>query len=134
MVVGYTSYGQRPPIEAPQPAAASSETSGPVDPVWSLQPVETSEAATAAVPVKRRQAIDTGRAGERKPPRPAACTEAVAALGLCATNGGAAAGAAIENLQTTDVGKTGAPEPSDSRKCTEATAALGLCAPAQGRE
>jgi hypothetical protein len=95
--------------------------------------VETPEAETVAVPVTRPQAVTIGKAGERKLPRPEACTEALAALGLCATKTEAVtAGAAIKNLQTTDVGKTGALEPSDPRKCTEAAAALGLCM--KGRE
>jgi len=133
VVVGYATYGQHPPVDALQPAAARSETSAPAAPVASPQAVEALEVRTA--PVARPQAINTGRAGERKPPRPEACTEGVAALGLCATKAEAAA-PGNKNLQTTDVGQEGAKEPADPRTCTNALAALGLCTlkPAQRRD
>jgi hypothetical protein len=48
--------------------------------------VQTKEAETAAAikaPIARPQATDAGKAGGQEPPRQEACTEAVAALGLC---------------------------------------------------
>jgi len=129
MIIGYLTYGQRPFVDASQPAAARTETSGPVGPAGKPQPVETPEVETVAAPVTRPQTINTGRAGERKPPRPKACTEAVAALGLCSYKGEAAAGPAITPLQKTDLGKANGQEPPDPQTCTEAVAALGLCAP-----
>ena len=129
MIVGYLAYGQRPLANAPQPTASRSETSGPVVPVVNPQPVETPEVETAAAPVTRPQAVNAGRAGERKPPRPEACTEAVAALGLCSYKGEGAAGPATTPPRKTDLGKADGREPADPQTCTEAAAALGLCAP-----
>jgi hypothetical protein len=128
-VVAYTIYGQRPSVEAPrpQPAAASIETSVSVAPVESPQPAEPPEAKTAATRVARTQPISTSPAGERKPSRPEACTEAVAALGLCATTG-KAGGPATKPLRATDVGKAGGQEPPDPT-CSEAAGVLGLCTP-----
>jgi double zinc ribbon protein len=148
VIVGYATTRERSPTEAPLPPAASSETSrsgAPVEtpppaassetsrggaPVETPPPAEALEVKTAAPPVARPQAINTGRAGERKPPQPEPCTEAVAALGLCAAKGEAAtARPAIEHPRTTDVGKAGEQGPADPRACTEAAAALGLCTP-----
>jgi hypothetical protein len=126
VVLGYAASRQRPAIEASPPPAASSESSRRDAPVENRPPAETPEAKAAAPAVPRPQAIETGRAGERKPPRLETCTEGVAALGLCATEA-KAAGAAIKNLRTTDAGKEGGREPSDPQTCTEAAAAVGLC-------
>jgi hypothetical protein len=127
-IIGYLTYAQRPFVDAPQPAAARIETSGSVGPVVNPQPVEAPEVETAAAPVTRPPATSAGRAGERKPPRAEACTEAVAALGLCSTKGEAAAGPAITPPPKTDLGKADGQAPPDPQACTDAVAALGLCA------
>ena len=170
--LGYYSYRQRPLAEAPQPPAASSEPSGrggpsgagltgaatapsespPADPTRAAtsqpragrQPVESPEAKAAVVAITRPQGVNAGRAGERGPSRPEACTEAVAALGLCTpkpvqkkeAETSAAAKAAIARPQTTDAGKAGGQEPRRAEACTEAVAALGLCTlkPTQRKE
>jgi Double zinc ribbon len=52
-----------------------------------VQPVEKKEAETAAgidTAIARPRAADAGKAGQQEPLRQDACTEAVAALGLCA--------------------------------------------------
>ena len=52
-----------------------------------LKPVQEKEAETAAAieaAIARPQAADAGKPGQQEPPRQEACTEAVAALGLCA--------------------------------------------------
>src|SRR5882672_240478 len=84
-------------------------------------------------PVKSQEA----KASDPGPLRPEACTEAAAALGLCATKSvqkketetAAAVEAAIKRPQTTGAGNAGAQEPPQPQTCTEAVAALGLCAP-----
>jgi ribosomal protein L40E len=129
VLLGYDAYWQRPPVDAPRPPVASSETSSRLAPVVSPQPAETPEAKTDAAAVTRPPTINTGRASERKPARLGECTEAVAALGLCTAKGGRAAGPAIRSLQTSDVGKAAGQEPTDPRNCAEGAAALGLCAP-----
>ena len=131
-VVAYIIYGQGPSAEAPrpQPAAASSEKSVSVAPVESprpAEPPEPPEAKTAATPATRTQPVSTRPAGERKPSQPEACTEAVAALGLCAPKG-KAGGPATKPLPATDVGKAGGQEPN-APTCSEAAGALGLCTP-----
>ena len=81
-------------------------------------------------PVKSHEA----KASDPGPLRSEACTEAAAALGLCATQSvqkkepetAAAVEAAIKRPQTTGAGNAGGQEP---QTCTEAVAALGLCAP-----
>ncbi len=136
---GLTSPATSPPetpLAGPTRAAANQPHAG-------RQPVETQGAKTAAAAitrpqaVTRPQAINADRAGERGPSRPEACTEAVAALGLCATKPvqkkeaetAAAVEAAIKRPQTTDAGKAGGQEPPLPQTCTEAVAALGLCTP-----
>ena len=84
-------------------------------------------------PVKSQEA----KASEPAPLRSEACTEAAAALGLCATKSvqkkepetAAAVEAAIKRPQTTGAGNAGGQEPPHPQTCTEAVAALGLCAP-----
>jgi hypothetical protein len=131
-VLVYANYRQPSPIEAPRPSAASNESSDRGAAVES-PPAERPAAKTPAPAAPRPQATSAGRAGERQPPRSEACTEGVAALGLCATEAKAAA-AAIRDRQTTDAGTEVGHEPSDPA-CTEAAAAAGICAgPAQRRE
>jgi double zinc ribbon protein len=136
VIVGYATTRERSPTEVPLPPAASSETSGGA-PVESPPPAESPVTKAAAPTAARPQTFNAGRAGERRPLRPEACTEAVVALGLCTGTGQApAARPAIKNLQTTDVGKPGLQAPVDPGPCTEAAAALGLCAlkPGQRRD
>jgi hypothetical protein len=84
-------------------------------------------------PVKSQEA----KASEPEPLRPEACTDAAAALGLCAAKPvqkkepetAAAVEAAIKRPQTTDTGNAGGREPPNPQACTEAVAALGLCTP-----
>jgi len=47
------------------------------------RPVESRNATAAAAPKARSQATGAGKARRQEPPRQVACTEAVAALGLC---------------------------------------------------
>jgi hypothetical protein len=129
VLIGYDAYWQRPLVDAPRPPVASGEASSRLAPVVSPQPAETPEVKTDAAAVARPPAINTGKAGERKPARLGECTEAVAALGLCTAKGGVAAGSAIRPLQTTDVGRAAGQEPTDPRNCAAGAAALGLCAP-----
>jgi hypothetical protein len=93
-------------LAAPARAAANPPRAG-------RRPVKSQEAKAAAI--MRPQAADAGRAGGQELPRSPACTEALAALGLCATK--------------PEAGKEGGQEPSRAPECTAAAAALGLCAP-----
>ncbi len=91
-------------------------------------------------PVKSQEA----KASDPGPLSSEACTEAAAALGLCATKSvqkketetAAAVEAAIKRPQTAGAGNAGGQEPPHPQTCTEALAALGLCAakPTQRRE
>jgi hypothetical protein len=102
------------PLAAPVRAAANQPRAG-------RQPVKSQEA----------------KASEPGPFRSEACTEAAAALGLCATKSAqkkdpetaAVVEAAIKRPQTTGAGNAGAQEPPRPQTCTEAVAALGLCVP-----
>ncbi len=158
-VLGYYTYRQLSFADAPQPPAASSDASGRSAPAKAgfldrnaaasdtkSAGVDDSAALTssAASPAPLRAAADPPRAvrppvkseeakaSEPEPLRPEACTEAAAALGLCAMKSAqkkepeaAAVEAAIKRPQTTGAGKAGGQEPT----CTEAAAALGLCTP-----
>jgi hypothetical protein len=79
------------------------------------QPVESQKGKAAAAAITRSQTINVGRPGEPGPSRQEACTEALTALGLCATK--------------PEAGKAGGQEPSRAAACTAEQAALGLCAP-----
>jgi len=158
-VLGYYTYRQLSFADAPQPPAASSDASGRSAPAKAgfldrnaaasdtkSAGVDDSAALTssAASPAPLRAAADPPRAvrppvkseeakaSEPEPLRPEACTEAAAALGLCAMKSAqkkepeaAAVEAAIKRPQTAGAGKAGGQEPT----CTEAAAALGLCTP-----
>ena len=96
-----------------------------------------SPARAARQPVKSEEA----KAGEPGLFRSEACTEANAALGLCAGKSAqkkdpAAVEAAIKRPPTTGAGSSGGQEPPRPQTCTEAVAALGLCtsSPTQRRE
>jgi hypothetical protein len=132
VVLGYANYRQPSPVEAPRPSAASVELSDRAAPV-PRPPAETPAPKTSAPVVARPQVTSADRAAERQPPRPVACTEGVAALGLCATEAKAAE-AAIRAPQANNPGAEVGREPSDPT-CTEAAAAVGICArPAQRRQ
>jgi len=82
----------------------------------------------ARQPVKSQEA----KAGEPGLFRSDACTQANAALGLCAMKSAqkketAAVEAAIKRPPTTGAGGSGGQEPPRPQTCTEAVAALGLC-------
>jgi hypothetical protein len=97
------------PLAATARAAANPPRAG-------RQPVESQKGkAAAAAAITRSQTINVGRPGEPGPARQEACTEALAALGLCATK--------------PEPGKAGGREPSRAAACTAEQAALGLCAP-----
>lgn len=118
------------PLADPARAVASQPRAG-------RQSVESQEAKATAAAITRPQAINAGKAGERGPSRPEACTEAAAALGLCPAKPvqkkevetAAAVEAGIKRPQTTDAGKASGQEPPRPQTCTEAVAALGLCTP-----
>ena len=124
---------------APKPAAANGAA---VPAVPAASPSGTPPAApvraaanqprTGREPVKSQEA----KAGESALFRPEACTQAAAALGLCATKSiqkkkpeTAAVEAAIKRPTTTGGVSAGAQEPPRPPACTEAVAALGLCTP-----
>jgi hypothetical protein len=94
------------PLATPARAAANPPRAG-------RQPVESQEGKSAAAAITRSQTINPGKPGEA--PRQQACTEGLAALGLCATK--------------PEADKAGGPEPSGAAACTSEAAALGLCAP-----
>jgi double zinc ribbon protein len=134
-------------------AAASARKSaddgaGPTSPATS--PSEAPPAApmrAAAIPPRAgRQPVKSqeAKANEPEPSRSEACTEAAAAVGLCATKSvqkkepetAAVAETAIKLRPTSGAGNAGGQEPPRPQACTEAVAALGLCTPtpAQRRE
>lgn len=125
-VVGAFTYRQTP-VDAPGQVSGS-EAGGGAPAAAEPKSVESDASprpgrSPAAAPVTRSPAI-----------RPESCTEAVAAMGLCATpaqqkeaGSAAAAEAAIRRPGTTSAGKSGGQEPPPP--CTEALAALGLCTP-----
>jgi hypothetical protein len=96
------------PLATPARAAANPPRAG-------RQPVESQEGKSAAAAITRSQTSNVGRPSEPGPSRREACTEALAALGLCATKA--------------EAGKAGGQEPSRGPACTAAAAALGLCPP-----
>lgn len=137
--LGYYGYRQASLVDVPRPEAASSkaaadaksaddaspESGNPLagtaraatnPPRAGRQSIESQEGKATAGAITRSQTINAGRPGEPEPSRQVACTEALAALGLCATK--------------PEAGKAGGQEPSRSAACTAEQAALGLCAPA----
>jgi len=117
------------PVRAAAPAVPATPPSAnpPAAPVRAAP----NQPRTARQPVKSQEA----KAGESAL-RPQACTQAAAALGLCATKSiqkkepeTAAVEAAIKRPTTTGGVDPGVQEPPRPPACTEALAALGLCAP-----
>src|SRR5436309_1973173 len=82
-VLGYYTYRRGSLAGAPQPAAASSEASGRGAP-GGAGFIGRDAAAGVEAAIKRPQTTGAGNAGGQEPPHPQTCTEAVAALGLCA--------------------------------------------------
>jgi len=126
----------RPAISLPQAPAADPARAAAVQPRAGRQPVESREAKAAAALITRPQATAAGKAQRREPPRPVACTESVAALGLCPPQlvqkkeaETAAAVGTIARPQANASSKAGGQESPRQEACTEAVAALGLCAP-----
>ena len=98
-----TSPASKNPPAAPARAAANPPRAG-------RQPVESQEGGAAAAAITRSPTINVDRPSGQE-----ACTEALAALGLCATK--------------PEAGKAGGQEPSRTAACTAEAAVLGLCAP-----
>jgi len=126
----------RPPISLPEAPVADPARAAAVPPRAGRQPVESREAKAAAALIARPQATAAGKAQRREPPRPVACTESVAALGLCPPEfvqkkeaETAAAIGVVARPQANPASKAGGQEPPRQEACTEAVAALGLCAP-----
>jgi len=125
-----------PAISLPEALVADPSRAAAVQPRAGRQPVESREAKAAAALIARPQATAAGKAQRREPPRPVACTESVAALGLCPPEfvqkkevEKAAAIGAIARPQANVANKAGRQEPPRQEACTEAVAALGLCTP-----
>jgi hypothetical protein len=162
VLVGYYLYHQRTLVDASQPSAATSEPRGRSDPASAgiirrdaaavdttpakannsgrpadRQPAESREAKAVTAPIARTPAIERGSVSERGAAPLAACTEAAATLGLCATKPvqnkkaetATANKAAIARPQAIDAGNAGKTEPPRREACAEAAMALGLCAP-----
>jgi len=141
--------GDTAPIKADDSAPTSAATSPPEtphadpmresanQPLAGRQPVESRNATVAVAPIARSQATDAGNARRLEPPRPVACTESVAALGLCPpesvqkkeTDTAAAIKAPIARPGANAAGKAGGQALPRQEACTEAVAALGLCTP-----
>ena len=126
----------RPAISLPEAPVADPARAAAVQPRAGRQPVESREAKAAAALITRPQATAAGKAQRREPPRPVACTESVAALGLCPPElvqkkeaETAAAVGTIARPQANASSKAGGQESPRQEACTEAVAALGLCAP-----
>ena len=116
------------------PSAVPARTAG--DPSRAgRQAVESREARTAIAPTAQTSATDAVRGGKVKPFRPEACTEGIAALGLCVPQPALikdaerpATSRVIARPDATDAGNAGK-DPSRPEACTAAAAALGLCTP-----
>ena len=98
--------------------------------------VESRNATVAVAPIARPRETGTGKARRLEPPRPVACTESVAALGLCPPDSvqrkvveKASSARAIAHPQANAASQAGGQEPPRQVACTEAVAALGLCTP-----
>ena len=126
----------KPAISLPEAPVAGPARAAAEQPRAGRQPVESREAKAAAALIARPQATAAGKARRREPPQPEACTESVAALGLCPPEfvqkkeaEKAAAIGATARPQANAASKAGRQEPPRQEACTEAVAALGLCTP-----
>jgi len=125
-----------PATSPPEPSLADPTRDTEIPPRAVRRPVESRNATAAAAPIVRPQARGAGKARRLEPPRPVACTESVAALGLCPPGSvqkkeaeTAVATRAIARPQANAAGKAGGQVPPRQEACTEAVAALGLCTP-----
>jgi hypothetical protein len=106
--------------EIPVPGA----TSAPAGPSRSDgDPAVSRDSKLAATPVTRAKASSTATSGERGLPGNEACTEPVAALGLCTFL------PEITRPQSVALGESAGQESPRGQTCTTAAAALGLCTP-----
>jgi len=144
-VLGFYMYRSISLVNAPPPASSEPVVrEAPADPgvigrsappgdtkpaetgaVLTSPPVPPPAATAAAKPaaIVRPQAIKAGKIAEqREEPRSEACTEAIAALGLCAAK-------PVVKKEAAEARKAGGQEPPRTQTCTEAAAALGLCTP-----
>jgi hypothetical protein len=101
------------------------------------EPAGSRKSKLAATPATQAKAGSTARSGERGLPGDQACTEPVAALGLCTfrpgekkdTEKASPEPAEIARPQSVVLGKTAGQESPGGQACTTAAAALGLCTP-----
>jgi len=93
--IAYFSFRQDSPVDVPRPAAedTSSASANPLatparaatnEPRTDRPPVESQQGRAAGAASARSQPVGAGRPVEPVPPRGEACTEGLAALGLCA--------------------------------------------------
>jgi Double zinc ribbon len=127
------------PAAEPEPAQIPAVSPAPVSaqPVRrSPQPARSAGGADAVKPTERSPSISPVGVATQTSSSVAACTEPVAALGLCILKPGPTGDtrtAAIKGAgapgQALDSAKTSAGESSRQESCPEAQAALGLCRP-----
>lgn len=129
--------------DASGPESESTETSSAVPATAtksrrSREPAQSPDVTAAVEPAERATTVSVGKIAPRTPSAPSslkACTEPVAALGLCTLKAGQtkqAENAAIRAdglpAQTPDAVKAGEGDSSRRDSCPEAELALGLCA------
>jgi len=133
-VLGYNSYRQRSPVDAPQPAAASSEASGRGSPAGAgvgrrdaaagdTTPAKADDSARPASPATRLP--ETPLAG----PTRAAANQPRADRQPVESRETKVTAAPIASPQVIDAGKAGRQKVSRPEACTESIASLGLCTP-----
>jgi hypothetical protein len=101
------------------------------------EPAISRESKLAATPATQANAGSAARSGERGVPGDPACTEQVAALGLCTFRPGdkketekvIPGPTEMARPQSAVLGKTAGQESPGGQTCTTAAAALGLCTP-----
>ena len=127
--------------DASGPASASTEVSSAVPATTSAtksrrthEPAQSPVAAAAFEPAERPTIVSVGKIAPRTPSSSKACTEPLAALGLCTLKPGqskqaenAAVNAESPPAQTLDAAKAGGGDSSRRESCPEAEVALGLC-------
>jgi hypothetical protein len=128
--VGSVTAKREIPVPGATPASAGPSRSD-------SGPAVSRESKPAATPVARAKAGSTAKSGERGLPGNEACTEPLAALGLCIFRPGekremekAVPGKTeIAHPQSVALGKSAGQEPPRGHTCTTEAAALGLCTP-----
>jgi ribosomal protein L40E len=121
-------------------AGAAPETAS--QPREGRQSEESRAARVATAPLARTKGTNEGRASEREQSRAVACTESVAALGLCTLKPAQTTGAdvavaikpVIARSKAADAGRAGRQEGRRQDLCTEGATALGLCTPRPTQE